>query len=153
MVCLEQGEWSDTADYMSAEPEAELAWHEKWNPTRTSAATRPTIRSPGDADIHPTMYNGVGGGLVQWAAMWQNLLPSDFRVRTLDGVADDWPIGWNDLAPFYDRAARGHVGVGAERRPRPSRSWPTPTLRCRSADREWPPPGGWTAWDGTGGRG
>ena len=28
--------------------------------------------------------------------------PSDFRVRTLDGVADDWPIDYATLAPFCD---------------------------------------------------
>ncbi|MDP6060696.1 MAG: hypothetical protein QGH33_17455, partial [Pirellulaceae bacterium] len=28
--------------------------------------------------------------------------PSDFRVRTLDGVADNWPLSYWDLEPFYD---------------------------------------------------
>ena len=27
--------------------------------------------------------------------------PSDFRVRSLDGVADDWPIDYATLAPFF----------------------------------------------------
>jgi choline dehydrogenase-like flavoprotein len=27
--------------------------------------------------------------------------PSDFRVRSLDGVADDWPIDYAALAPFF----------------------------------------------------
>ena len=27
--------------------------------------------------------------------------PSDFKVRTLDGVADDWPIDYATLEPFY----------------------------------------------------
>jgi choline dehydrogenase-like flavoprotein len=31
------------------------------------------------------------------------LLPSDFRVRTLDGLADDWPITYEDLVPFYEQ--------------------------------------------------
>jgi len=30
-------------------------------------------------------------------------LPSDFRTRTLDGVGDDWPISYKDLAPHYTR--------------------------------------------------
>jgi choline dehydrogenase-like flavoprotein len=29
------------------------------------------------------------------------LHPSDFRVRTLDGVADDWPIDYATLEPFF----------------------------------------------------
>ena len=27
--------------------------------------------------------------------------PSDFRVRSLDGVADDWPIDYWTLEPFF----------------------------------------------------
>jgi choline dehydrogenase-like flavoprotein len=48
------------------------------------------------------MFNGVGGGTILFGAHWIRLHPSDFRVRTLDGVADDWPIGWRDLWPWYD---------------------------------------------------
>lgn len=106
VVCLEQGDWVGPADYMSAQPEAELAWVERWNPdpnVRQGLADYPLT---GDADVRPVMYNGVGGGLVQWAAMWQTLLASDFRVRTLDGIADDWPIGWGDLADCYAQVAR-----------------------------------------------
>ena len=105
VVCLEQGDWSQPADYMSATPEAELAWVQRWNPdpnTRRAPADYPLT---GDADVRPVMFNGVGGGLVQWAAMWQPMLPSDFRVRSLDGVGDDWPIGWGDLAAAYGQVA------------------------------------------------
>ena len=106
VVCLEQGDWTGPADYMSDRPEAELGWIERWSPDpniRRAAADYPLT---GEADVRPVMYNGVGGGLVQWAAMWQPLLASDFRVRTLDGVADDWPISWSDLAEPYIQVAR-----------------------------------------------
>ncbi len=105
VVCLEQGDWAQTADYMSATPEAELAWVQRWNPAPNVRANQADYPLTGDADIRPVMYNGVGGGLVQWAAMWQPLLVSDFRVRSLDGVADDWPISWDDLAPHYASVA------------------------------------------------
>ena len=52
------------------------------------------------------MYNGVGGGTVMYAAHWQRNMPSDFRVRTLDGVADDWPLTYEDLEPYYERVER-----------------------------------------------
>ena len=38
------------------------------------------------------------------------MLPSDFRVRSLDGVADDWPITYDELLPYYERTDR-HFGV------------------------------------------
>ena len=107
VVCLEQGDWIHASDYLSDRPEAELGWLERWNPDPNAR------RRPGDypltgprAEVRPVMFNGVGGGLVQWAAMWQPMLPSDFRTRTLDGVGDDWPISWFDLADQYERAGR-----------------------------------------------
>ena len=79
---------------------------QRWNPDPNVRRNPADYPLTGDADIRPVMYNGVGGGLVQWAAMWQPLLASDFRVRSLDGVADDWPIGWADLAAPYAAVAR-----------------------------------------------
>ena len=47
------------------------------------------------------MFNGVGGSTVLYASCWCRAKPSDFRVRTLDGVADDWPVSYEELAPYY----------------------------------------------------
>ena len=60
------------------------------------------------------MWNGVGGGTVVYAAHWQRNMPSDFRVRTLDGVADDWPLTYEDLEPYYVRVERD-LGVSGSR--------------------------------------
>ena len=46
-------------------------------------------------------FNGVGGSTIMYAAHFPRLHPSDFRVRTLDGVADDWPIDYATLEPFF----------------------------------------------------
>ena len=46
-------------------------------------------------------FNGVGGGTVMYTAHFPRMHPSDFRVRTLDGVADDWPIDYATLEPFF----------------------------------------------------
>ena len=45
---------------------------------------------------------GVGGSTVHWAAFTPRLHPSDFRVRSLDGVAVDWPISYEELQPYYE---------------------------------------------------
>ena len=34
----------------------------------------------------------------------------DFRARSLDGLGDDWPIGYDDIRPYYDQVDR-LVGV------------------------------------------
>ena len=47
------------------------------------------------------MFNAVGGSTILYAGHFPRLHPSDFRVRTLDGVADDWPIDYATLEPYY----------------------------------------------------
>jgi choline dehydrogenase-like flavoprotein len=61
-------------------------------------------------------YNGVGGGTVLYAAQWPRLLPSDFTRRTDEGVADDWPLTYAELLPFYERTDRqfGVSGLGGD---------------------------------------
>src|SRR5690606_18285956 len=97
VLCLEQGGWVDYGRANSDRPEFELTSGRDWNyvPTRRS--------NPGDfpidvsgSDIVPLYWNGVGGSSISWAANWMRNLPSDFKVRSLDGVADDWPIDYTD---------------------------------------------------------
>ena len=52
------------------------------------------------------MYNAVGGSTIIFAGAWPRALPSDFRVRSLDGVADDWPIDYFELLPYFYRTDR-----------------------------------------------
>lgn len=46
-------------------------------------------------------FNGVGGGTIFYTAHFPRMHPSDFRVRSLDGVADDWPVNYWTLEPFF----------------------------------------------------
>ncbi|MFQ5874990.1 MAG: GMC family oxidoreductase, partial [Dehalococcoidia bacterium] len=55
-----------------------------------------------DSPIEPLMYNAVGGSTIIWGAHFPRFHPSDFRVRSLDGVASDWPVSYEQLEPFYD---------------------------------------------------
>jgi choline dehydrogenase-like flavoprotein len=54
--------------------------------------------------------------MILYAADWPRLLPSDFRVRSLDGVADDWPLTYAELRPYYERTDRafGVAGLGGD---------------------------------------
>lgn len=58
------------------------------------------------AEMKPMMFSGVGGSTILYGAHWMRFLPSDFRVRSLDGVADDWPLDYEELSPWYDEADR-----------------------------------------------
>ena len=104
VVCLEQGPWMNPADY----PVTKKNWEEL---SRTTWAFHPNTRQqpadyPVDDDrsaIKVFMYNAVGGSTIHWAAHVPRFHPSDFRVKSLDGVADDWPITYWDLEPYYDQ--------------------------------------------------
>jgi choline dehydrogenase-like flavoprotein len=49
---------------------------------------------------------GVGGSMIHYAGYTPRFHPSDFEVRSRDGVAADWPIGYRDLEPHYERLER-----------------------------------------------
>jgi choline dehydrogenase-like flavoprotein len=116
VVCLEQGTWPDYSTSHVADEFLELSAAKPWSPL-------PSVRrGPNDypidttqSDVEPLMWNGVGGSTVMYAGIWMRLMPSDFRVRTLDGVADDWPLSYEDLSPYYERieadfGVSGHPG-------------------------------------------
>jgi choline dehydrogenase-like flavoprotein len=74
-------------------------------------------------------FNGVGGGTVIYTAHWPRLHPSDFKVRSLDGVADDWPIDYWALERFYDENDRMMGSSGLSGDPGgPLRNPPMPPL-------------------------
>jgi choline dehydrogenase-like flavoprotein len=103
VVALEQGDWHDPSSFPAAQPGYELAMRGAWSPdpnVRGAVADYPVDATA--SDIDPLMFNGVGGSTILYNADWCRLRPSDFRVRTLDGVADDWPLSYTDLEPYFD---------------------------------------------------
>ena len=45
----------------------------------------------------------VGGRTNHWGRISLRFGPEDFKAKSRDGLGDDWPIGYSDLAPYYDR--------------------------------------------------
>ena len=104
VVCLEQGDWIQEPRFSTT--------------TDMDRERRRLVSRPGPAGIKysadgypfdhsesewtPSMENAVGGSTVHWGGLFSRLHPSDFRVRTIDGVAEDWPISYRDLEPYYD---------------------------------------------------
>jgi len=48
----------------------------------------------------------LGGRTNHWGRISLRFGPDDFRRRSLDGLGDDWPIGYEDLKPYYDKLDR-----------------------------------------------
>ncbi len=45
----------------------------------------------------------LGGRTNHWGRISLRFGPDDFRGKSRDGLGDDWPIAYDDLAPYYDR--------------------------------------------------
>src|ERR1700719_851179 len=58
---------------------------------------------------------GVGGAALHYFANFPRLLPNDFTIKSEHGRAHDWPISYQDVAPYYDKVARD-VGVSGAAR-------------------------------------
>ena len=48
----------------------------------------------------------VGGRTNHWGRISLRFGPDDFRHKTIDGLGDDWPITYEDVAPYYDKVDR-----------------------------------------------
>ena len=63
----------------------------------------PYALAPG-AKFTWTRLRAVGGRTNVWGRGSDRFGPLDFKPATLqDGWGDDWPIGYEDIAPYYDR--------------------------------------------------
>jgi choline dehydrogenase-like flavoprotein len=102
VVCLEQGEFVDPQKYPSTTPFWEHAKTSTHHPSPNVRAGRfdyPIDDS--DSPIGIANYNAVGGSTILFSGHFPRFHPSDFRVRSLDGVAEDWPFSYHDLEPYY----------------------------------------------------
>src|SRR5581483_563884 len=52
----------------------------------------------------------VGGCTNHWGRIALRFAPVDFRGWSMDGVGDDWPISYDDVAPYYDKV-ESYIGV------------------------------------------
>jgi quinoprotein glucose dehydrogenase len=110
-----------------------------------------------DQNITGTAYGyspslHVGGLAMHWGGVTPRYSPEDFRLRSLYGVGDDWPISYDDLDPFYQEAEE-RMGIAGEQgppemdprgKPFPMPALPlSPTLQQL---REWTAKAGITMW-------
>jgi quinoprotein glucose dehydrogenase len=73
----------------------------------------------------------VGGLALHWGGTTPRYSPEDFRIRSLYGIGDDWPIAYDDLDPHFQEAEE-RLGVAGS--PGPSaldprqKDYPLPPL-------------------------
>ena len=107
VVCLEQGGWVAEDAFPTSDADAQIHLQTDFHPDpgfRGLPADYPVNEA--ETPIAPLMYNAVGGSLIHWGAHFPRFHPSDFRVKTLEGVAEDWPVTYEELEPYYDENDR-----------------------------------------------
>jgi len=71
--------------------------------------------------LYGTLPAMVGGGSVYYGAMAWRFRPETFRLRSVLGSVaganlDDWPLSYEDLEPFYEKAEY-ELGVSGDENP------------------------------------
>jgi gluconate 2-dehydrogenase alpha chain len=117
VIGLERGPRLQTADF---EPHDELRYFQRQDlrpdPKRMPVTWRPNTNAT--AHPIPSQNNGnqAGGGTVHYGSLSWRMHEDDFRVRTKtlerygkeaipeDSSLIDWPVSYDELEPFYDKA-------------------------------------------------
>jgi len=127
-VALEAGpQWNPPTDFATDEPaQAKLFWTDE----RLSAGADPVQFGNNNSGT------GVGGSTLHFTAYVPRAQADDFQLYKHFAVGKDWPIGYNDLEPYYEEAEK-FIGVsgpatypwGDERKT----SYPLPPLPINGA--------------------
>lgn len=56
--------------------------------------------------FHWTRLRGTGGRTNTWGRSCFRHGEMDFKTKSTQGFGEDWPFGYNDLAPYYDKVER-----------------------------------------------
>lgn len=115
-VCLlEAGGYYDPAD-----PKYITQMRPPWeSPRRGAGTTRPfgdfdaawggwqidgePYSTVAGTEFHWFRSRMLGGRTNHWGRISLRFGPDDFKRGSISGIGDDWPIGYDDIKPFYDR--------------------------------------------------
>jgi choline dehydrogenase-like flavoprotein len=109
VVCFDAGPyWRPLEDFASDETEQQKLY---WTDDRLSGGTDPIALGGNNSG------RGVGGSTVHFSMISLRWRPEWFRARTLLGFGEDWPITYQELAPYYRAAERALSVAGPVRYP------------------------------------
>ena len=105
VVCLEAGSRYDIPDFVNDEWASfqQLSWGDK---RTTSGSWRVATDFP---NLPAWIVKAVGGTSVHWAGASLRIRDYEFRARSTYGAVSganllDWPIGLQDMEPYYAKA-------------------------------------------------
>lgn len=90
-----------------------------------------------DLEMNTFALRMLGGSSLAWGAVTPRFLENDFRLQSQYGVGRDWPIGYDELEPYYV-AAEQFMGVAGNDElpwwPRRSAPYPMPAFPMTKTD-------------------
>ena len=99
-------------EVLSGETAGGVAWASNW-PRRDVYRSVGSIRYP----LNVLRAKGVGGSTLHWGGEALRFIASDFEMHSRYGVADDWPVTYEEIEPYYVRAEREMGVAGADDNP------------------------------------
>jgi choline dehydrogenase-like flavoprotein len=102
--------------------------NENWDPEavwrQLRYRTKERWRDRHGREFTPYTHYGVGGNTKFWGSVLYRLRREDFRaIQQVDGLSPAWPIDYETLEPYYERAerlyqVRGEAGIDPTEPPR-----------------------------------
>lgn len=89
---------ADKIDFMAPYPSTPWAPHPEYGPPNNYLILK------GEHQFNSQYIRAVGGTTWHWAASTWRFLPNDFKLRSVYGIARDWPIQYDDLERYYGLA-------------------------------------------------
>lgn len=108
VLVLEAGPARGLVDLVSSQIHARRL---KWAGPLVDQSQRPP-GPPAFTQGHATGH-GFGGAAAHHFGTWLRLREADLRTRSLYGRGLDWPIGYDDLRPHYDRI-QSEMGIAGD---------------------------------------
>lgn len=103
VVCLEQGIWQDSSKYPTTSSDWEVQKRQSHNPVVTERKSQFDYPiDDAESPIAICNFNAVGGSTILYSGHFPRFRPRDFKLKTKDGIGEDWPIKFNNLKKFFD---------------------------------------------------
>ena len=154
VVALERGPALKTAEYAQRDSIRYIARPDQLEGVRHEPRIfRTSAMQPGNLRYGTSPFNVLGGSMLLWTGQASRFMPGDFKVysnEVASGLADraeidlsgydvvDWPIGYDDLEPYYERfewefGVAGVAGMNPFAGPR-QKAYPLPPLKMTARD-------------------
>ncbi len=134
VVSLQRGPHLRTKDFVD-DDELKIAWRDELFSPDQLETWRPNEDTPTETGQFNMVAHCVGGTMLHWATWSWRFRPDEFRVLSEEGPIEgaslaDWPITYEELEPYYERA-EWDFGVSGDARANPfgaprRRGYPNP---------------------------